>query len=83
MGIFGIIGNVFTMLILSCDEMRNSFNDLLTFLSLFDMMFITITIMDYSLIRGEGEGKVSGTTLLFFSKILRRLFLIFRIQMAF
>jgi len=50
-GIFGIIGNVFTMLILSCDEMRNSFNDLLTFLSLFDMMFITITIMDYSLIR--------------------------------
>ena len=57
----GIIGNFFTILILSYAEMRNSFNDLLTFLSLFDIMFITITIIDYSLIRGKGraEGKSS------------------------
>ena len=60
-GIVGIIGNVITMMILSCGEMRNSFNDLLTFLSLFDIMFITITIMDYSLIRGEGKGKLEGS----------------------
>ena len=55
----GIIGNFFTILILSYAEMRNSFNDLLTFLSLFDIMFITITIIDYSLIRGEerADGK--------------------------
>ena len=64
-GIVGIIGNVITMMILSCGEMRNSFNDLLTFLSLFDIMFITITIMDYSLIRGEGKGKLEGS---FFTK---------------
>ena len=56
----GIFGNFFTILILSYAEMRNSFNDLLTFLSLFDIMFITITIIDYSLIRGKarGEGEV-------------------------
>ena len=59
-GVVGILGNILIILILSTKQMRNSFNVLLIVLSVFDITFLIITILDYGLARGttvyEGGG---------------------------
>ena len=52
-GTFGIIGNIFIILVLSTNEMRNSFNHLLIVLSTFDILFIFFAILDYGMARGK------------------------------
>ena len=51
-GVVGILGNILIILILSTKQMRNSFNILLIVLSIFDITFLIITILDYGLARG-------------------------------
>ena len=52
-GFFGLVGNIISSFILSYSEMKNSFNRLLVVLTVFDSIFITIVILDYSLVRGD------------------------------
>jgi len=50
-GSFGIVGNLLIILVLSTNEMRNSFNLLLIVLSSFDILFIFFAILDYGMAR--------------------------------
>ena len=48
----GIVGNILIILVLSTKDMRNSFNLLLIVLAWFDIFFIIIAVLDYSMARG-------------------------------
>ncbi|XP_023333119.1 FMRFamide receptor [Eurytemora carolleeae] len=50
-GIFGLVGNSVSILVLASREMRNSFNYFLIVLSTTDNLFIFITLLDYSFTR--------------------------------
>jgi len=50
-GVIGIVGNILTILVLSTKDMRNSFNLLLIVLAWFDIFFIIIAVLDYSVAR--------------------------------
>lgn len=50
-GTIGLIGNVFSIVILSKPDMYNAFNQLLIALSTLDSVFIFLAIVDYSLTR--------------------------------
>ena len=50
-GTIGLIGNVFSIVILSKPDMYNAFNQLLIALSTLDSIFIFLAIVDYSLTR--------------------------------
>ena len=51
-GVFGIIGNVTSIFILSKLQTNNFFDSLLIALTIIDTIFIIFTIVDYSLARG-------------------------------
>ena len=50
-GVFGLLGNGLSIMILSKPDMRNSFNQLLIALSTMDSIFIILGIADYSMMR--------------------------------
>ena len=52
-GTLGILGNLLIILVLSTKQMRNSFNLLLIVLSIFDILFTIIAILDYGMARGR------------------------------
>ena len=51
-GLFGLIGNIVSILIFSRKDMKTHFNRLLVGLAVFDCIFISLMIIDYSFIRG-------------------------------
>ena len=52
-GSVGILGIILSILVLSTKQMRNSFNILLIVLSSFEILFITIAILDYGMARAN------------------------------
>ena len=52
---FGLLGNLLSILILSAHQMRNSFNRLLVTLAIFDCVFIIFVVLDYTFIRGIND----------------------------
>jgi len=48
---FGFFGNCFSIYILSCEDMKNSFNHLLIVLACLDNLFLVFCLLDYSLAR--------------------------------
>ena len=50
-GVFGLLGNTFNIFILTSTEVRNTFNLMLACLSIFDNIFIIISILDYGLFK--------------------------------
>ena len=50
---FGLVGNLLSILVLSAHQMKNSFNKLLIALAIFDCVFIIFVVLDYSAIRGN------------------------------
>ena len=48
----GLMGNMMSVLVLSRDKMKNSFNCLLIILAMFDTVFIILVALDYSFARG-------------------------------
>ena len=52
LGLLGLVGNVLSIIVLSCKEMNNFFNRLLIALTIFDSIFIFFVILDYSFVRG-------------------------------
>ncbi|XP_023349752.1 uncharacterized protein LOC111718403 [Eurytemora carolleeae] len=52
-GCIGILGNLANIIILNSKSVSNFFNTLLSILSFSDLIFITLTVLDYSLIRGK------------------------------
>ena len=79
-GLFGIIGNSLSILVLTRANMRNSFNLLLAVLVCFDNTFIFFAVLDYACVRGNARktlfhyiyininsfGEGSSTTNIFF-----------------
>ena len=51
-GVFGLMGNLLTITVLSSKEMNNSFNKLILALSVFDSIFIIFVTFEYTLVRG-------------------------------
>ena len=51
-GVFGLVGNLLTILVLSTQEMNTSFNKLITALSIFDSIFIVFVNFEYTFVRG-------------------------------
>ena len=56
-GLFGLLGNMLSISVLSSKDMNNSFYKLLLSLSVFDSVFITFVTLEYSFVRGEAGGK--------------------------
>jgi hypothetical protein len=54
-GFNGIIGNILIILVLSTKDMRNSFNLLLIVIAWFDILFIIIAVLDYSIAGGGSK----------------------------
>ena len=52
-GIFGLLGNFFSISVLSSKDMNNSFHKLLLSLTIFDSVFITFVTFEYTFVRGE------------------------------
>ena len=48
----GLMGNMMSVMILSRDKMKNSFNCLLIIIAMFDTVFIILVALDYSFARG-------------------------------
>ena len=48
----GLTGNMLSIMVLSREKMKNSFNCLLIILALFDTLFIILVTLDYSFARG-------------------------------
>ena len=57
----GLVGNLVSVLVLSMEEMRNCFNSLLMSLAMFDMVFILLVTLDYSLVRGLDFAQILPT----------------------
>ena len=53
LGLFGLVGNLLSILVLSAHQMKNSFNKLLIALAIFDSVFIIFVVLDYTFIRGN------------------------------
>ena len=51
-GVFGLLGNLLTVLVLATQEMNTSFNKLITALSIFDSIFIVFVNFEYTFVRG-------------------------------
>ena len=51
LGIFGLIGNALSILILSKPDMRNAFNQLLIALCTSDSVFTVVAIFDFAITR--------------------------------
>ena len=47
--IVGIVGNILSMVILSCPEMQNNFNHLLFSLSTFDLIYLVMSTMIFAI----------------------------------
>jgi hypothetical protein len=62
-GLFGLLGNTLSIIILAREEMRNTFNQLLLALACFDTLFIVFVCMDYTCIRGNSYNKRYGQDL--------------------
>ena len=52
-GIFGLLGNSISIIILTGPNMRNSFNLLLVVLICCDNTFILFAVLDYACVRGQ------------------------------
>mgnify|MGYP001229381941 CR=1 FL=1 len=52
-GLFGLLGNILTISVLSTKEMASSFNNLIIALSVFDSIFIIFVTFEYTFVRGE------------------------------
>ena len=52
-GTFGLLGNIFSIIIFSSNEMKTPFNTLLVALAIFDSIFISFMVFDYAFIRGN------------------------------
>ena len=52
-GIFGLLGNSLSIIILTGPNMRNSFNLLLVVLICCDNTFILFAVLDYACVRGQ------------------------------
>merc|ERR1719317_1920455 len=50
-GLFGLVGNILSIIILSSKEMRSPFNRLLVALAVFDSVFISFMLLDYTFVR--------------------------------
>ena len=48
----GLMGNMLSVLVLSMEKMKKSFNYLLIILAMFDSVFIILVMLDYSFVRG-------------------------------
>ena len=57
-GVFGLVGNLLTILVLATQEMNTSFNKLITALSIFDSIFIVFVNFEYTFVRGTRCFKV-------------------------
>ena len=55
---FGFFGNCFSIYILSCEDMKNSFNHLLIVLACLDNLFLVFCLMDYSLGKSSKKYKL-------------------------
>ena len=58
-GTLGILGNILIIIVLSTKQMRHSFNLLLIVLSIFDIRFTIIAILDYGMARGRFLNKTT------------------------
>jgi hypothetical protein len=47
------VGNILSIIILSSKEMKNPFNRLLVALAVFDSVFISFMLLDYTFVRGK------------------------------
>ena len=56
-GIFGLLGNSISIIVLTRPAMRNSFNLLLVVLICFDNTFILFAVLDYACVRGKEQLK--------------------------
>lgn len=54
-GLFGLIGNIVSIVIFSRKDMKTHFNRLLVGLAVFDSIFISMMLIDYAFIRGEED----------------------------
>ena len=55
---FGFFGNCFSIYILSCEDMKNSFNHLLIVLACLDNLFLVFCLLDYSLGKSSKKYKL-------------------------
>ncbi|TRY78593.1 hypothetical protein TCAL_13622, partial [Tigriopus californicus] len=56
-GILGIIGNILTLITLICYENRNSFNKLLIYLAVVDLLLILTFILEFSILNEFFQGQ--------------------------
>ena len=61
-GLFGLLGNILTISVLSTKEMASSFNNLIIALSVFDSIFIIFVTFEYTFVRGESNKSLLTTT---------------------